>query len=135
MRGGTWIVVALSAFGLFVLLLDVMATVSLVRSEDLSRLRKVAQLLVVWLVPVIGAHVVVRLLNESEPHAIPDRWVPNDAINAVLLGALGVTAREVLNLAESVVEQQAIHAVSSHFSGGEATSVNDIGSAGDGGGH
>jgi tellurite resistance protein TehA-like permease len=135
MRGVTWIVVVLSALALFVVLLDVTATIALVRSQDLSRLRKVAQLAVVWLVPIIGAHLVVRFLYESEPRAIPDRWVPNDAINVVLLGALGVTVREVVNLAESAVEQQVIHAVSGHFSSGEGTAVNDLGSAGHNGGH
>ena len=134
MNGITWIVVDFSVVALFLLLLDVTASVAVVRS-DLSRMRKVAQLAVVWFVPVIGAHLVVRFLAESEPQAIPTRWIPNDAINGMLLWALGVTVREATSLGECSAERYLTHIVSDHFHGGEATAVHDSGSSGDGGGH
>ena len=113
------IVVALVAASL-----DVVATVCLVRTTQLTRFQKVAQGLIVWLVPVIGALVALHLLVESDPDVVRRRWLANDKINAYLLQVLRLEARTADREAAQEVEQFAVDAFSGH------TSHSDQGGAG-----
>ena len=62
------------------LYVNVAAGWSLARATTVSRRRKVAQLLLVWLVPFLGAWLVLHFLADAEPEAIPTR----------ILGSIGV---------------------------------------------
>ena len=128
-----WIVTGLLILGAFVLYLNVMTTVALFRTRNLSVPQKIAQLVVAWLVPIIGARLVVYLLVEHDLAALPARWAPNDTINHYVLTALGVPARYLTNMAETAIEQGIYESVSSHFSSGESSAGSDSG-GGDGGG-
>jgi len=134
-KGSTLIVGALAAVATFVVLLDVIATVALIRATELRRWQKVIQAIFVWTVPVLGANLVVRFLAESEPSAVSVRWIPNETINAVVLGALGVTVKRLAQVSEAVLEQEVIGLVSHHFSSGEAVASHDSVGHSDGGGH
>ena len=41
--------------------------------------------MIVWLVPIVGALVVLHLLVESDPDLVRQRWIPNDTINTYVL--------------------------------------------------
>ena len=94
--------------------LDVVATACLVRTEQLSRFQKVAQAVIVWLVPIVGALVVLHLLVESDPDLVRQRWIPNDTINTYVLQVLGLEARAFDRLVEQEIRDLAIDAFASH---------------------
>jgi len=50
------------------------ATISLFKSNELDRFQKMAQLLIVWILPILGAKLILNLIAESDPDAV--RWVP-----------------------------------------------------------
>ena len=105
------------------LLLNVMATVSLYRTTQLSHRQKVAQAALVWLIPFIAAWLVLRLLAESDPDAVRRHWTPNDTINEYVYQALGIEARIVTRQAEAYIENAIAESFSSHAehsSGGES---------------
>jgi len=133
MSVSAWIVVLVAALGSFALLLNVLACVALVRAADMPRRQKIAQCIFAWVVPIIGAHLVVHFLSESEPQAIPERWIPNDIINGMLDSALGVTVRQVAHYSESVLEKEVLDVVSGHFTSGEAVATHDAGGPSGGG--
>jgi uncharacterized membrane protein YgcG len=133
MAGVELIVTGLLILGAFVVYLNVMTTVALFRTSNLSVPQKIGQLAVTWLVPIIGARLVVYLLVEHDLAAIPARWAPNDTVNYYVLSALGVPARYLTNIAETAIEQEIYESVSSHFSSGESSGGSDSG-GGDGGG-
>ncbi len=55
------------------LYVSVAASWALARATTVSRLRKVTQSLLVWLIPFLGAWLVLHILAEAEPEAIPSR--------------------------------------------------------------
>ena len=109
--------------GLVVLLLNLMATVSLIRTSALTRFQKIAQAIIVWLLPFIGAWLVLHLIGQSDQAAIP-QWIPDPAINRYVFELLGIEGKVAERAAEHVVEQTIIHSISDHMShhggGGEA---------------
>jgi hypothetical protein len=67
------IVVCLAVF------LDVVATWMVRRSVALTRFQKGAQMVLVWMLPFVGAIVIISLLTDPEDRRRrQDRWVPND---------------------------------------------------------
>lgn len=94
--------------------LDVVATICLLRTEQLSRFQKLAQGAFVWLLPVIGALLVLRLLAESDPDLVRQRWIPNNTVNSYVLQALGVEARVVDRAVGQEIEQFATDALTGH---------------------
>ena len=62
------------------LYVNVAASWALARAASVSRQRKLAQALLVWLIPFLGAWLVLHLLADAEPEAIPER----------ILGSMGV---------------------------------------------
>ena len=124
---------ALMAVGGFVVLivvvLNLMATVALIRASGLTRFQKVAQAVIVWTLPFVGAFLVLHLIGQSDRAVIP-QWIPNPAINEYVFQLLGIEGKIEMRAAEHVVEQAIIDSISehmSHSSGGE--------SAGSDGGH
>lgn len=50
-----------------VVALDCVATVRIVRSDVYTRSQKTAQILIIWLVPIVGSIVVLSVLKATEP--------------------------------------------------------------------
>ena len=126
----TYVLIAVGALVLaIVVLANLMATVALLRTDSLTRFQKIAQAIIVWIAPFIGAFLVLHLIGRSDRAAIPE-WIPNPAINRYVFELLGIEGKVAERAAEHVVEQAIIHSISEHMgqsSGGE--------SAGSDGGH
>jgi hypothetical protein len=126
----TYVLVAVSGFvGLSVMLLNLLATVSLIRTSSLTGFQKIAQGVIVWMLPFLGAFLVLHLIGQSDQAAIP-QWIPDPAINEYVFQLLGIEGKVAERAAQHVVEQAIIHSISEHMShagGGE--------SAGSDGGH
>jgi hypothetical protein len=123
---GGMLVIALVATGL-----NVVASICLVRTEQLTRFQKIAQGVVVWLVPIVGALVVLHLLVESDPNMVRHRWIPNDTINAQLLQVLGLEARVIDRVAAQEIENFAVDIFTGHASGSDSGSTPDAGHSSD----
>jgi hypothetical protein len=110
---------ALIAVGGFVVLivvvLNLMATVSLIRTNGLTRFQKVAQGVIVWMLPFVGAFLVLHLIGQSDRAAIPE-WIPDPAINRYVFDLLGIEGKVAERAAEHVVEQAIIDSISGHIS-------------------
>jgi hypothetical protein len=96
--------------------------VSLIRTSQLTRFQKIAQGVIVWCVPIIGAWVVLHLIGQSDRDVIP-RWIPNDSVNEYVFQLLGIEGKMVTSAVEHEVEQAlgdlfAGHA--DHSGGGES---------------
>jgi hypothetical protein len=88
---------------LVIVLPDLMATVSLIRTSQLTRFQKIAQGVIVWCVPFIGAWLVLHLIGQSDREVIP-RWMPN-AINEYVFQALGIEGKIATRAVEHEIEQ------------------------------
>ena len=118
---------ALVAAGAFVLgivvVANVMATVALIRTNGLTRFQKIAQGVIVWVLPFLGAFLVQHLIGQSDREAIA-QWIPDPAINRYVFELLGIEGKVAERAAEHVVEQTIIDSISEHMShhssGGEA---------------
>ena len=126
----TYALVAVGAFvALIVVVANLMATVALIRTSGLTRFQKIAQGVIVWMLPLVGAFLVLHLIGQSDRAVIP-QWMPNPAINEYVFQLLGIEGKIEMRAAEHVVEQAIIDSISEHMShsgGGE--------SAGSDGGH
>ena len=133
----TYALIALGAFALAIAVIaNLMATVALVRTSVLTRFQKVAQGVIVWILPFIGSFLVLHLIGQSDRAAIPE-WIPDPAINRYVFELLGIEGKVAERATEHVVEQTIIDSISehmSHSSGGESAGY-DGGHGGDGGGH
>ena len=90
------IIIAVTGFVVFcVLFLNVIASIALFKTDELSKLQKLFQLLFVWLVPFAGSLLVLNLLSGYDPDSIPRRWVPNEKINSYLQDMLGLQAQAI----------------------------------------
>lgn len=56
--------------------LNVLASFAVHHDATLERTQKIAQLIVVWLIPYLGGAVVLHLIWQHCPSAIPGAWVP-----------------------------------------------------------
>jgi hypothetical protein len=106
-----------------------MATVALVRTSGLTRFQKIAQGVIVWTLPFVGAFLVLHLIGQSDRAVIPG-WIPDTAINKYVFELLGIEGKIAERAAEHVIEQTIIHSISEHMSQPSAGE-----SAGSDGGH
>jgi hypothetical protein len=120
----TYALIAVGGFvALIVVVLNLMATVSLIRTSSLTRIQKIAQAIIVWMVPFVGALLVLHLIGQSDRAAIPE-WIPDPAINQYVFQLLGIEGNVAERAAEQAVEQTIIHSISehmSHSSGGDSS--------------
>lgn len=65
-----------SIIGFIVVYCNVVATICAIRTDCLERNQKIFQLLIIWLLPVIGALFVIHLITGSDPEAFPAKFVP-----------------------------------------------------------
>jgi hypothetical protein len=115
--------------GLIVVLANLLATAALIWTSSLTRFQKVAQGIIVWVLPLLGAWLVLHLLGQSDRAAI-EEWLPDTAINRYVFELLGIEGKVLERAAEQVVEQTIIHAISEHMShhgSGEETGGSDGG--------
>ena len=121
--GAAYTLVLMAALvGVVVVLTNLLATVALVRTSSLTRFQKVAQSIMVWLLPFFGAFLVLHLIGQSDRAAIPE-WIPDPAINRYVFELLGIEGKIAERAAEHVVESTIINSISEHMnhhsSGGE----------------
>ena len=88
---------------LIIVVSDLMATVSLIRTSQLTRFQKIAQGVIVWCVPFIGAWLVLHLIGQSDREVIP-RWMPN-TINEYVFQVLGIEGKIATRAVEHEIEQ------------------------------
>ena len=135
--GATYVLIAVGAFlTLMVVLANLMATMALIRTDSLTRFQKIAQAIIVWMLPFIGAFLLLHLIGQSDRAAIPE-WIPNTAINDYVFQLLGIEGKVAERAAEHVVEQAIIDSISQHMSHSSAGdfAASDGGHGGEGGGH
>jgi hypothetical protein len=110
------------AAAVFLVIVNLMATVALVRTDSLTGFQKVAQGFIVWVFPVAGALLVLHLIGQSDGRAIP-KWISDPEINQYVFQLLGIEGKAAERAAEHVVEQALVHGISEHVSdagGGES---------------
>ena len=107
------IAIAVLAAGV-VVAANLTATVALIRTNSLTRFQKVAQGVIVWLLPFIGALLVLHFISQSDRAAIPE-WIPDPVINRYVFELLGTEGKIAERAAEHVVEQTIIHSISEHM--------------------
>src|ERR1700720_3551618 len=101
----TYALIAIGAFvALIVVVANLMAIVALIRTSGLTRFQKIAQGVIVWMLPFIGAFLVLHLIGQSDRAAIPE-WMPNPSINRYVFELLGIEGKVAERAAEQVVEQ------------------------------
>lgn len=61
---------------LALLWINFLAMLSIKYDSTLGRFQKVGQSLFVWLIPYVGASLVLKFVFEHSPEAIPKSWVP-----------------------------------------------------------
>lgn len=62
---------------LFILLwVNILGTIALKNDLTLESFQRYPQLVVVWLIPYFGAALILHLLNQQSPQAIPRKLVP-----------------------------------------------------------
>ena len=66
-----FLLLLLLVFGVFS---NLLATVSIIKSELLTRFQIIGQIILVWVVPYLGARMVLNMLSESEISSV--RWIP-----------------------------------------------------------
>ena len=113
--------VGVGILGLIIVVSNLMATVSLIRTSQLTRFQKIAQGVIVWCVPIFGAWIVLHLIGQSDREVIP-RWMPN-AINEYVFQLLGIEGKMVTSAVEHELEQAVgdlFTGHSDHSGGGES---------------
>lgn len=74
----------LYCLGAFIFYLNILASVSLVKSVDLTAFQKISQFIFMWLIPIIGSKLVLNMLSEAEPEST--EWVPRMAHGWLIIG-------------------------------------------------
>lgn len=83
-RGGTLlkavdagiVIVVASLAALMLVWLNVLAMLAIKYDYTLDQFQKIAQFMFVWIIPYIGASIVLRIVYDHLPEAIPRSWIP-----------------------------------------------------------
>ena len=126
---GYWPIIYFGAVAVVALGINGWGTRVLLRQSDLPPLQRRWQLVLIWVVPVIGALLVIEMYR-------PTRWrrskfLTADEVNPMLNQALQPLAKDATRAAEGFIEQEVFEAIQHHFAdsgGGDA-------GAGHGGSH
>lgn len=70
--------------------LDIVATVSLWRTISLNRFQKIAQVVIVWVVPYLGAWLILYLMAREEPEAVPAHSLGSATLGIYLVPGIRV---------------------------------------------
>ena len=63
-------------FCIMLLWLNALATLAIEYDHTLEPFQKIAQFVFVWVIPFIGAGVVLHIVYENSPETIPRSWIP-----------------------------------------------------------
>jgi hypothetical protein len=124
-----WLVIYFSAIAVAAISISCWGTRVLLRQSDVPRHQRRWQLLLTWLVPVIGALLVIEMYRPARRFP-RRRFVTADEINPMLNQALQPLANDATRAAESFIEQEIFDATLDHF-----TDSASHGGHGDGGSH
>jgi hypothetical protein len=126
---GDWPIIYFGAIAIAAISISCWGTRVLLRQLDVPRHQRRWQLLLTWMVPVVGALLVIEMYRP------PRRWrrskfVTADEINPMLNQALQPLAKDATQAAEGFIEQEIFDAALQNFtdSGGD-------GGSGHGGSH
>jgi uncharacterized membrane protein YgcG len=127
-------ILAFAALGVFALYLSVTATYHLVRSHIYDQTQKTLQLVLIWLLPLVGAWAVLYFLAEGMPrHTTRDSTVPSpDAMDPLVAWWALQPYQFFPFMGVGVNTGGGDHASHGHTGGGSSDG-HDGGSSGDGG--
>lgn len=63
--------------------LNVLASFAVHQDPTLERPQKLAQTIIVWLIPYLGSAFVLHLIWQHSPRAIPEKWLPRPFRNLI----------------------------------------------------
>ena len=66
-------------FVIFIVIFNVYVNIKLLMSSSFERFQKIAQSIIIWLIPVIGASIVLYFVNDSDKNLPPPSKRPNYA--------------------------------------------------------
>jgi len=69
------VVIFLWVFFAYTIYFNILALIVIYYDKSLTRYQKIAQTLIIWLVPVVGAAFVLHLLFKASPKTIPRSWI------------------------------------------------------------
>jgi hypothetical protein len=126
---GHWPFVYFGAMAVVAFGLSCWATRVVLRQPDVPRLQRRWQLALTWVLPIVGALLVVEIYRVARRRT-RSGFVTADEINPMLNQALQPLAKDATRAAEGFIEQEIFDATLQHFtdSGGD-------GGAGHGGSH
>jgi len=82
-----WLLALAGVFTAAVVYLNVAATIALWKAGTLEPFQKGAQGILVWIVPLFGALVVLHLLADTEPEAVPAKLIGAGMVTGPFGGA------------------------------------------------
>jgi hypothetical protein len=126
---GYWPIIYFGGIAAVAISISCWGTRVLLSQSDVPRDQRRWQLLLTWVVPVIGALLVIEMYRPSRRWR-RSKFVTADEINPMLNQALQPLAQDATRAAEGFIEQEIFDATLDHFtdSGGD-------GGHGDGGSH
>ncbi len=69
------VVIFLWVFFAYTIYFNILALIVIYYDKSLTQYQKIAQTLIIWLVPVVGAAYVLHLLFKVSPKTIPRSWI------------------------------------------------------------
>ena len=60
----------------YIIYLNILATIVVKYSHELTRFQRTSQFIVVWLLPILGAGLVLHFLFRIQPDTLPKSWIP-----------------------------------------------------------
>jgi hypothetical protein len=126
---GYWPIIYFSAIAVAAISISCWGTRVLWNQSDLPQEQRRWQLLLTWIVPVIGALLVIEMHRPSR-RLRRSKFVTADEINPMVNQALQPLAQDATRAAEGFIEQEILDATLEHFTDSGA----DAGH-GDGGSH
>jgi hypothetical protein len=87
-----------------------------IRAAHLSRGQVIAQVAVVWLLPIVGALLVMHFLQENAPTKRQEPWSSPEKINSQLEQVLRPMATGATKAARQQIEQDVVEHFSEHSS-------------------
>jgi Tfp pilus assembly protein PilX len=109
---GVWPIVYFASIALVAIGLSCWATRVLLGEPDVPRLQRGWQLVLIWVVPVVGAVLVVEMHRPSRRRRV---FLTADEIHPMLNQALQPAANAATRAAEGFIEQEAFDAAVDHF--------------------
>jgi hypothetical protein len=126
---GYWPIIYFAVIAVPAISVSCWATRVLLNQSDVPRDQRRWQLVLIWIVPVIGPLFVIEMYRPSR-RSRRSKFVTADEINPMLNQALHPLAKDATQAAEGFIEQEILDATLDHF-----TDSGGHGGHGDGGSH